>query len=557
MEKRTWHEHYAHGVKADIRFKNETIFSPLERHARDIPSKPALIFLDSKISYKNLNAAANRFARALADMGVNKGDRVALLMPNIPQFVMAAYGIWKIGAVAVPHNPLYTDGELASQLNNSGCVAMVSLDLLAERMIALRNSTPVKHIVVAHIRDYLGFPKKQLVPIVAKDKHRNVQKADGVHEWLDLQKKYDGADMGADVGVDSLCLLMYTGGTTGVSKGVMLTHRNFSNMVEIFVSWFTPLHTGDVVEIGSIPFFHVYGLGASMMTCVEMGWTDLLIPRPDAETIMQAVHKYRARFIPTVPTIFYAIMNHPDLKKYDLSSIDVCLSGAAPLPSDIMDRFESMTGTRITEFYGMTEMSAGATGNPVGKGALTKVGSAGIPLPETDMRIVDLETGVRDMPVGEPGEIIFRGPQVTSGYFGMAEETAQSLRDGWLYTGDIGTIDEDGYLYVIDRKKDMIIASGYNIYPRDIDEVLYAHPKIAQACAIGVPDEYRGETVKAFVVLKPGEQMTGQEVMDYCRTKLAAYKVPKIIEFIDAIPSSAAGKILRKELRAMEMARKN
>jgi len=292
-----------------------------------------------------------------------------------------------------------------------------------------------------------------------------------------------------------------------------------------------------------------------MMSCIQRGWTNVLIPRPDALVIMQAVHKYKARYIPTVPTIFYGIMSHPDLEKYDLSSIDVCLSGAAPLPADIMDKFEAMTGTRITEFYGMTEMSAGATGNPVGEGVVTKVGSVGVPLPETDMRIVDAETGTKEMPPGEAGEIIFKGPQVTSGYYMMPEETALNIRDGWLYTGDIGKIDEDGYLYVVDRKKDMIIASGYNIYPRDIDEVLYAHPKIAQACAIGVPDPYRGETVKAFVVTKPGETMTEQEVMDYCKTKLAAYKVPKIIEFIEQIPISSAGKVLRKELRAMELAK--
>ena len=268
---------------------------------------------------------------------------------------------------------------------------------------------------------------------------------------------------------------------------------------------------------------------------------------------MEAIHKYKARFIPTVPTIFYGIMNHPKLHKYNLTSIDVFLSGAAPLPAEIMDKFESLMGTRITEFYGMTEMSAGATGNPVGEGAVTKVGSVGVPLPETDMKIVDLENGTNEVPSGEPGEIIFNGPQVTQGYYQMPEETAQAIKNGWLYTGDIGKMDEDGYLYVIDRKKDMIIASGYNIYPRDIDEVLFAHPKIAQACAIGIPDKYRGETVKAFIVLKPGQEMKTEEVIEYCKTKLAAYKVPKIVEFIDELPSSSAGKILRKELRAMEL----
>jgi long-chain acyl-CoA synthetase len=529
------------------------MFASLEKDAHDIPDKDALIFLDSKISYSELNSASNRFASALLDIGVKKGDRVALLMPNMPQFVMAAYGIWKIGAVAVPHNPLYTDPELKYQLNNSGCKVIVSLDLQADRIINLRKDTDLQHIIVAHIRDYLGFPKKQLLSLVARDKHKKISKSKNVYEWMDLQKQYSDNNIGRDIDIQSLCLLMYTGGTTGVSKGVMLTHKNFNNMAQIFTSWFTPLHKGDVVEIGSIPFFHVYGLGACMITCVEMGWTDVLIPRPEAEVIMEAIHKYKARFIPTVPTIFYGIMNHPKLHKYNLTSIDVCLSGAAPLPAEIMDKFESLTGTRITEFYGMTEMSAGATGNPVGEGAVTKVGSVGVPLPETDMKIVDLENGTSEVPSGEHGEIIFKGPQVTQGYYQMPEETAQAMKNGWLYTGDIGKMDEDGYLYVIDRKKDMIIASGYNIYPRDIDEVLFAHPKIAQACAIGIPDKYRGETVKAFIVLKPGQEMKAEEVIEYCKTKLAAYKVPKIVEFIDELPNSSAGKILRKELRAMEL----
>lgn len=548
MEERKWHRHYAKGVEASISFKNEFLQDQLERNARQIPDKAGLIYNDAKITYNELNAAANRFANAVLKMGIKKGDRVALIMPNIPQFVMAAYGVWKIGAAVVPHNPMYTDPELISQLNNSGCKIVVTLDLLAERIVNLKSETQIEEIIVAKLTDY---PE----PVNAKEAIQNNGKIDGVYEWMDLQKNNPATDIKMDLDINSLCLLMFTGGTTGVSKGVILSHRNFSNMVEIFTSWFTPLHSGEVVTIGSIPFFHVYGLGASMMSCIQRGWTNVLIPRPDALVIMQAVHKYKARYIPTVPTIFYGIMNHPDLEKYDLSSIDVCLSGAAPLPADIMDKFEAMTGTRITEFYGMTEMSAGATGNPVGEGVVTKVGSVGVPLPETDMRIVDAETGTKEMPPGEAGEIIFKGPQVTSGYYMMPEETALNIRDGWLYTGDIGKIDEDGYLYVVDRKKDMIIASGYNIYPRDIDEVLYAHPKIAQACAIGVPDPYRGETVKAFVVTKPGETMTEQEVMDYCKTKLAAYKVPKIIEFIEQIPISSAGKVLRKELRAMELAK--
>ncbi len=549
MEERKWHRHYPKGVKASINFSNEFLHEELEKKAKQIPEKKALIFNETIMSYSELNDAANRFAHALAKMEAKKGDRIALILPNLPQFVIAAYGAWKLGLVVVPHNPLYTDPELKTQLNNSVCKFVVTLDFFAERIINLRKETEVEKIIVTKLIDCSET-------INIEEKKQESEKIDGVYDWIDLMRNNPTSDIKADLDIENLCLLMFTGGTTGISKGVMLSHRNFSNMVEIFTSWFTPLHSGEVISIGSIPFFHVYGLGASMMTCIYMGWTNVLIPRPDALTIMQAIDKYKSRYIPTIPTIFYGIMNHPDLEKYDLSSIDVCLSGAAPLPADIMDKFEKMTGTRITEFYGMTEMSAGATGNPVGEGALTKVGSVGIPLPETDMKIVDVETGTREISSGEAGEIIFKGPQVTSGYYMMPEETALNLRGGWLYTGDIGKVDEDGYLYVIDRKKDMIIASGYNIYPRDIDEVLYAHPKIAQACVIGVPDAYRGETVKAFVVKKPGEEITEEEVMEYCKTQLAAYKVPKIIEFIDQLPVSTAGKVLRKELRALEMTKR-
>jgi len=558
MQERPWHKHYAKGVNPSIEFDERSMARYLSSHAAATPDKKALIFQGASMTYGDLDGAVNRFSNALLELGVKKGDRVALLMPNIPQFVIACYSAWKIGAVVVPHNPLYTDDELEYQLNNSESTVLVTLDLLAERMIKLRARTGIRKIIVAHIRDYLGFPLKQLIPLIARDKHCSIPGQENVYEFMDLIKQYPDLEPVSDTDPGDLCLLMYTGGTTGVSKGVMLTHENISKMTQIFVSWFTPLHKGEVTEISSIPFFHVYGLGACMDTCIIMGWTNVLIPRPEAEILLKAIHKYKPRFLPTVPTLFIGMMNHPKLARFDLSSIDVCLSGASPLPAEIMKKFESMTGSGITEFYGMTEMSAGAAGNPVGDGGSdARVGSVGIPLSETDLRIVDIETGTMDMPAGEAGEIILRGPQLTQGYYNMPEETAHAIRDGWLYTGDIGRLDDDNYLYVIDRKKDMIIASGYNIYPRDIDEVLFTHPEIASACAVGVPDEYRGETVKAFVVLEPGASLTEEDVISYCREKLAVYKVPKIVEFIDALPTSSAGKILRKELRAMELEKIN
>jgi long-chain acyl-CoA synthetase len=290
-----------------------------------------------------------------------------------------------------------------------------------------------------------------------------------------------------------------------------------------------------------------------MNICVWMAWTDVLIPRPEPQAILEAIHKYRINFFPAVPTMYVGVLNHPEASKFDLTSIRGCFSGAAPLPVEVIRDFEAKTGSQICEGYGLSETSPVVTTNPYG--GKTKVGSIGLPVSDTDIKIVDLADGTKEMPVGEAGEVLVKGPQVTSGYYKMPEETANAVKDGWLYTGDIGKMDEEGYFYIVDRKKDMVIAGGYNIYPREIDEVLFEHPKILEACAVGIPDPYRGETIKAFVVLKPGETLTEEEVIKYCGEKLAKYKVPKIVEFIGSLPKSGVGKILRKELRAMEMAK--
>ena len=548
-----WLKSYANGVVSAVQYERITVADALNRMAQKYPDKPALIFLDVKITYKQLNDMVNSFANALIDMGVKPGDKVAMLMPNMPQIVIASYGAWRAGAVVVMNNPLYTDTELEHQLNNSESTVLVTLDLLGPRMIALKPKTPVKKIVVAHIRDHLKFPKKQLLPIVAKDKHRDIPPTPDVFEWMDIIKKYPATDPKLSVDFDSLASLQYTGGTTGVSKGVMLTHKNLSSNVQQINAWFPDFVEGEMVMLGVLPFFHSFGLTCVMNLTIWKAGTDVLIPRPEPKTILEAIHKHRINFYPAVPTIYVGLLNHPDLAKYDISSIKGCFSGAAPLPVEVIKEFESKTGSQICEGYGLSETSPVVTINPWG--GKTKVGSIGLPIADTEVRIVDLEEGTKDMPQGQPGEVIIRGPQVTSGYYKMPDETAKTVKDGWLFTGDIGTMDEEGYFYIVDRKKDMIIAGGYNIYPRDIDEVLFEHPKILEACAIGVPDSYRGETVKAFVVLKPGETMTAEEVMDYCKEKLAKYKVPTMVEFIDTLPKSGVGKILRKELRAMELAR--
>ncbi len=553
MEKR-WVSSYGPNVSRSLEYENVSLPQALTRMAQKHPQHPALIFLDAKISYGRLEALANQIANALIAMGVKPGDKVAMLMPNMPQLVAATYGAWRAGAVAVMNNPLYTDKELEYQLANSEASTLITLDLLGPRMIALRPKTSIQRIIITHIRDHLGFPKKQLLPILARDKHRNIPSQPGVYEWTDLLKQYPATDPGVSIDFEGLACLQYTGGTTGISKGAMLSHANLSKNVQQVAAWFPGFNEKEIVLLGVLPFFHIFGLTACMNVCIWRAWTDILIPKPDPLTILKAIRKYRADFLPAVPTMFVGILNHPKISEFDLTSIQGCFSGAAPLPVEVVKAFEARTGSQICEGYGLTETSPVATINPFG--GKTKVGSIGLPIPDTQIKVVDLIDGTRELPVGEAGEILIKGPQLTRGYYKNPEETAIALKEGWLYTGDIGKMDEEGYFYIVDRKKDMIIAGGLNIYPREIDEVLFEHPKILEACAIGIPDPYRGETVKAFVVLKPGEKMTEAEVMEFCQQKLAKYKVPKIVEFTGSLPKSLVGKVLRKELRAMEMAQK-
>ena len=550
-DKKPWFDFYPEGVPRTIDYEEITLQDAFRRAAKEYPRKPALTFMGNVIDYEELLGLVDRFATALADLGVKKGSKVATLLPNLPQMVIAYYAALSLGASMVLNNPLYTDRELEHQLNDSESEFLVTLDLLAPRMIALKPKTGVKEIIICHINDYLPFPKKQLFPFVKKAMFRKVEKQGGVHEFLDLVKKFKPNPPKVKVGFDDIACFQYTGGTTGVSKGVLLTHGNLSKNVQQIIAWFPAFNPGEEVELGVLPFFHSFGMTTVMNLSLWNAWNIVLIPRPEPQAILEALDTYKPTFMPAVPTMYVGMLRHPDFKKYDVTSLIGCFSGAAPLPLEVIREFEEATGSQICEAYGLSETSPAATINPFG--GKTKVGSIGLPVPDTDIRIVDLETGDKEMPVGESGEVIIKGPQVTEGYYKREEETKQAVRNGWLYTGDIGMMDEEGYFYIVDRKKDMIIAGGYNIYPRDIDEVLFEHPKVAEACAIGVPHEYRGETVKAFVVLKPGETATEEEMIAYCKEKLAAYKVPKIIEFIDDLPKSAVGKILRKELRAIEM----
>jgi len=551
MEEKIWHKAYDKEVPISIDYEKTTIPESLERTARNYPDKVALIMMGKKISFQQLDELVNRFATALAELGIQKGDKVALAMPNMPQMVIATMAVFRLGAVVVMHNPLYTERELEHQLNDSESKMAIVMDLLVPRIQKLKTTTGVETIIACHIRDYLPFPLKQLFPFVKKEMHRKTDPNEEVHDFMDLVNKYPANHPKTDVSWEDLSTLLYTGGTTGVSKGVQLTHANISINVQQLKAWTFDVLEGEERLIANFPFFHSAGFTALMNQCIYRAFTNILVPRPEPPTVLEMVRKYKPTFFPAVPTTYVGILNHPDFPKTDFSAVKGCVSGAAPLALETIREWENKVGATIIEVYGLTECSPLSHANPW-RGT-TKVGSVGIPISDTDCRIVDLDTGEKDIPQGESGEILLKGPQVTEGYYKKPDETAASFRDGWFYTGDIGYMDDEGYLFIVDRKKDMIIAGGYNIYPRDIDEVLFEHPKIQEACAVGVPDPYRGETVKAFVVTKPGETLTEDEVMSYCREKLAAYKAPKLVEFMDELPKTMIGKVLRRELREMEI----
>ncbi|MDI9571015.1 MAG: long-chain fatty acid--CoA ligase, partial [Pseudomonadota bacterium] len=493
-----------------------------------------------------------RFATCLTAFGIKKGDAVALLLPNIVPCVAAYFAILKIGALAVMNNPLYSDPELEHQFNDSGSKALITLDVLAPRMIALRPKTKIKQIVHTCIGDYLPALKRVLGRWLKKYPFADVPAAPEVFVWKDCLAKHPPNPPVVKNAFDEVAMYQYTGGTTGMSKGVMLTHANLSKQVQQLQAWFPRFSKGTEIMLGALPYFHVFGLSVSLNFSIHMGWAQVLIPRPQPEPLLEAIRNFRPTFAPLVPTMYVGMLNHPDLKKTDLSCIKGAFSGSAPLPVEVIHAFEKATGAVIVEGFGMTETTPVTHVNPFAGGA-RKVGSIGLPISDTLCRIVDLDTGTTDMPVGQPGELIVKGPQVMKGYKDKPEETAASLKDGWMFTGDIATMDEDGYFYIVDRKKDMIISGGYNVYPRDIDEVYYEHPKLQEACAIGIPDAKRGENVKLFVVLKEGETATQEELIAYGKTKLAAYKLPVEVEFRKELPKTNVGKILRKQLRAEEL----
>jgi len=541
MEK-IWLENYDYFVPESIRYPKTPLYQILEYTCLKYEDVVATIFFDQKMTYGELRDKVRRFATALKEMGVRKGDRVAMILPNCPQMIISYYGILESGGVATAINPLNSEREIEFQLKDSGAEVLIYLDLFNDKVESVLESTPVTKRIATSISDYMETPGEVAVAEGPNVFHfRNV---------VD-ESSPEAPDLEIDVTQD-LAALQYTGGTTGISKGVMLTHRNLlANVLQIHFWAKEFIERGKDVFMCILPFFHSYGQTVAMNTAIFSAATMILMPQFEINMMLEAIKKYQPNFFPAVPTIYVAILSHPDATKYGIDKIKLCNSGAAPLPVEIIRQFSKISGGIFSEGYGLSESSPVTHSNPIL--GMKKVGSIGIPFPDTEIKIVDAETGMTELGLDEPGELCIKGPQVMKGYWNNPEETANTLRDGWLYTGDISKVDEDGYFYIVDRKKDMIIAGGFNIYPRDIDEVLFEHPKVQEAIAVGVPDEYRGETVKAFVVLKEGQDCTEDEIISFCKERLAKYKVPKLVEFRVELPKSLIGKVLRRALLEEEI----
>jgi long-chain acyl-CoA synthetase len=558
-----WLKFYESHVPEHIDYPKTTLPAILEEMAVKYPDHPAMLFKGRIISYRAFNQAVDRFAAALQGLGVKKGDRVAIHLPNCPQFPIAFYAVLRIGGIAVPCNPIYTAREMKHQINDSGSEVIITLSSMYQCIKQLRAETPLRHVIVAKIKTYFPPVLNLLFTLLLEQKKGH--KADisgdaGTYWFAGLLSEAPERPQPVEVGLDDTAVLMYTGGTTGISKGAQLTHQNIMTNAYMVLSWIGGIEAQDST-LAALPLFHSYAMTMCMNSSIAGAGTMVIVPDPrDLDDILKTIHKQRPKYYPGVPAMYIGLINHPEVHRYNLSSIKTCCSGAAPLPVEVQQHFQELTGAHLVEGYGLSEASPVTHGNP--SYGECRIGTIGLPWPDTDARIVDIETGERVLAPGEIGELCVRGPQVMKGYWNMPTETVNVLRvdqgltsgqapggDLWLYTGDIASMDEDGYFKIVDRKKDMILgAGGFNIYPREVEDVLYEHPKVLEAAAVGVPEAGKGERVKVFIVLKPGQATTQEEIIAFCKQNLAPYKVPKYVEFRDQLPKTLVGKVLRREL---------
>jgi len=557
-----WLKFYDEGVPLSLHpYPEHPLYAFLEQSARDFPDRPAVIFHNHPLTYSQLNELCDRLAAGLADMGIKKGDRVAIFMPNSPQFPIAFFGILKAGGVVTTISPLDAPAQIEHKLSYAGAETILLTSNFYEQFKALQPKTPVKRVIVTHIKEYMPGLIKTLFPLLARLKSdlkvHKAQLRDG-DIWLpDLLGRYTAAQRPrVEVGPDDDAVFQFTGGTTGVPKAAVAPHRSLvANTLQIR-SWLPDTRLGEEITLLAIPLFHVYGMVAGLCYSIGAAAALVMIPNPrDLDDILSNIEKWRATIYPGVPTMYNAINNHPRVQagEVDVTSIRACISGSAPLLQETQESFEKLTGASLREGFGMSEAPTATHCNPMyGE---NRKGSIGLPMPDVECRIVSLEDGVTDLAAGEVGELVLYSPNLMRGYWEMPTETANALREGpdgkmWLYSGDIAKMDEDGYFYIVDRKKDMLIVSGFNVYPTNVEEVLIQHPKIMEVAVAGISDPYRGETVMAWVVLQPGQTATAEEIIDWAKNsgQLATYERPRIVEFRDELPKTMVGKVLRREL---------
>ena len=546
-----WARHYDPGVPLEVEVPQATVTGLLVEAARRVPKSPALVFFGKRTSYGALLDQVRRLARSFLDLGLGPGERLAVLLPNCPQLAVTYHAILSVGGVAVLLNPLLSPKEIAYQLQDSGCRKLVVLDHLLPKVEEAVKEVSLERIMVTSISEALPWPLSRLYPFKARRQGlaTGFRSGPGRQRWRDLLKAKPLDEL-PSINPVNLAVLQYTGGTTGTPKAAMLSHKNLlANVVQIN-AWLPRLKYGKERVVGLIPFFHSFGLTACMNWPLSQAAEILILPKFDLKTFINMLRRHRPTVLPGVPTLFVALINHPNLAAIDFSQLWACISGSAPLPQEVRDRFEEITGCRIMEGYGLTEAGPVTHLNPYQRER--PPGSIGLPFPSTQAKIVDAETGDRELFFGEVGELVVQGPQVMSGYWQNPEESGLVLRDGWLFTGDLAKMDENGYFYIIDRKKDLIIDAGFKIYPREVEEVLYQHPGVLEAVAYGVPDPYRGEIMKVAIVPRPGVQLTAEDILEYCQPRLATYKLPKVVEFRTELPKSMVGKVLRRLLREAE-----
>jgi long-chain acyl-CoA synthetase len=539
---RPWLNHYNFWVPAHMNYPRRPLHEILRLTAAEIPNRPATAFLGKELTFREIRDQADKLATALSRLGIKQGDRVGIMLPNCPQYIITTFALFRLGVIVVNVNPIYTPREVLVVAKDSEMCALVTLSALTPVVLSVSGQAAIKSVIVTSLEEYSAAA----VPCPA---------IDGTLLFTDLLASVDQPDL-PTVTIDTdedVAVLQYTGGTTGVPKGAMLTHANlFANVVQAEVWFNRDPRPGEERYLLVIPFFHIYGFTVGMMEGIWRGAQQILIPKYDVDVLLTAIRDYEPTYFPAVPTIYISLLNHPRAKEYGLDRIRVFNSGSAPLPLEVIEQFERITGGTLNEGYGLSEASPVTHSTPsLGK---RKPGSIGLPLSDTDIKIVDLETGLREVPIGEEGELCIAGPQVMKGYLNKPEETAIALRKDdagttWLYTGDVARMDDDGYTYIVQRKKDLILVSGFNVYPSEVEGVLYTHEAVMEAAVIGVPDSYRGESVKAFVVLKPGAEATVDDLIAHCETGLAEFKVPRELVFRSSLPKTAIGKVLHRVLR--------